>query len=76
MPDMIERRYGKVVNLTSVAALTTNVSGSSGYAVFKAAVIAVTRRTALELGPHNINVNVIAPGVIRTDMGLPETDPA
>jgi 3-oxoacyl-[acyl-carrier protein] reductase len=74
VPGMIERRYGKVINLTSVAALITNVSGSSGYAVSKAAVIAVTRRTALELGPHNINVNAIAPGLIRTEMGLPETD--
>ena len=74
VPGMIERRYGKVINLTSVAALITNVSGSSGYAVSKAAVIAVTRRTALELGPHNININAIAPGLIRTEMGLPETD--
>jgi NAD(P)-dependent dehydrogenase (short-subunit alcohol dehydrogenase family) len=76
VPGMIERRYGKIINLTSVAALATSVPGTSGYGVSKAAVIAATRRTAFELGPHNINVNAIAPGLIRTDMGLPETDPA
>jgi len=52
------------------------VPGTSGYSVSKAAVVALTRRTAFELGPHNINVNAIAPGLIRTDMALRETDPA
>ena len=76
IPGMIERRYGKIINIASVAGLGTRVEGTSGYAATKAAVIAITKRTALELGPHNINVNSIAPGLIRTDIGMPETDPA
>ncbi len=76
IPGMIERRYGKIINIASIAGLGTRVEGTSGYAATKAAVIAITKRTALELGPHNINVNSIEPGLIRTDMGMPETDPA
>jgi 3-oxoacyl-[acyl-carrier protein] reductase len=73
-PGMIERRCGKIINITSIAALGTRVDGTSAYAASKAAVIAITKRTAAELGPHAINVNAIAPGLIRTDMGLPEDD--
>ncbi len=76
IPGMIERRYGKIVNLASIAALGTKFEGTSGYGVAKAAVVAVTKRTARDLGPHNINVNAIAPGLIRTDMGMPEADEA
>ena len=76
IPGMIERRYGKIVNLASIAGLGTAVEGTSGYGATKAAVISITKRTALELGRHNINVNAIAPGLIRTDMAMPETDPA
>ena len=75
IPGMIDRRYGKIVNIASVAALGTRMEGTSGYAATKAAVVAITKRTACEVGQHGINVNAIAPGLIRTDMGLPETDP-
>lgn len=67
-PGMIERRYGKIVNLSSIAGLGTAVSETTPYAMTKAAVISLTKRLALELGPHNINVNAIAPGFIRTEM--------
>ncbi len=76
IPGMIERRYGKIINIASIAGLGTAVEGTSGYGASKAAVISITKRSALELGSHNINVNAIAPGLIRTDMGIPETDPA
>lgn len=76
IPDMIDRRYGKIVNIASVAALGTQMEGTSGYAASKAAVVAITKRTACEVGQYGINVNAIAPGLIRTDMGLPESDPA
>jgi 3-oxoacyl-[acyl-carrier protein] reductase len=67
-PSMIERRYGKIVNLSSIAGLGTAVSETTPYAMTKAAVVSFTKRLALELGPHNINVNAIAPGFIRTEM--------
>ena len=76
VPGMIDRRYGKIINIASIAALGTKMEGTSGYGVAKAAVIAITKRTARDLGSHRINVNAIAPGLIRTDMALPESDKA
>jgi 3-oxoacyl-[acyl-carrier protein] reductase len=67
-PLMIQRAYGKIVNLSSLAGLGTAVNETTPYAITKAAVISLTKRLALELGPHHINVNAIAPGFIRTEM--------
>ena len=67
-PAMIERRYGKIVNITSLAGLATAVAETTPYAITKAAAISLTKRLALELGPHGINVNAIAPGFVRTEM--------
>ena len=67
VPHMMERRYGKVVNIASVAGLgTALLPGNMLYASTKAAVIILTKRLALELGQYGINVNAIAPGLIRT----------
>ena len=69
-PLMMERRYGKIVNIASVAGLgTALLPGNMLYASTKAAVIILTKRLALELGRYGINVNAIAPGLIRTEMG-------
>lgn len=65
---MKQRRWGRIINLTSIAALGTSKSGTTFYAATKAAVIALTRRFALDLGPHGVTVNAIAPGFILTDM--------
>ena len=58
---MKRRKFGRIVNLTSVAALGTAMSGTTFYAATKAAVIVMTRRFAMDLGPHGITVNAIAP---------------
>ena len=68
VPGMIERRYGKIVNLSSIAALATAVVNSTPYAMTKAAVISLTKRLAFELGANGINVNAITPGFVRTEM--------
>lgn len=63
---MIEQKYGKILNLASVAWLG-NV-GQTNYSASKAGVVGMTRTWALELARHNINVNAIAPGLIDTEM--------
>jgi 3-oxoacyl-[acyl-carrier protein] reductase len=68
VPLMIQRGSGKIINLSSLAGLGTAVKETTPYAITKAAVISLTKRLALELGPHHINVNAIAPGFIRTEM--------
>ena len=68
VPGMKQRGRGRIVNLASIAAHGTTMAGTTMYAATKAAVIALTRRFALELGPSGISVNAIAPGFIVTDM--------
>jgi len=65
---MKQRRWGRIVNLSSLAALGTALAGTTFYAATKAAVIILTKRFALELGPQGITVNCVAPGFIVTDM--------
>jgi NAD(P)-dependent dehydrogenase (short-subunit alcohol dehydrogenase family) len=65
---MKERRYGRIINLTSIAAHGTALPGTTFYAATKAAVSTLTRRFAMDLGPHGITVNAIAPGFILTDL--------
>jgi 3-oxoacyl-[acyl-carrier protein] reductase len=68
MPSMKERRYGRIINLGSIAGHGTSLPGSAFYAATKAAVAALTRRFAMELGPYGITVNAVAPGFIQTEM--------
>ena len=66
-PYMKDRRYGKIVNISSVAGrLGTQTSLS--YGASKAAVINLTRTMAIELAPFNVNVNAICPGLLWTPM--------
>jgi len=60
MPYMIERRYGKIINVASAAGKAGNV-GQANYSAAKAGVIAFTKTCAKELGRYNITVNAIAP---------------
>jgi 3-oxoacyl-[acyl-carrier protein] reductase len=64
-PIMREQEYGKIVNVTSVHGLRSEF-GLANYAASKAGLIGLTRSSAVELGPKNINVNAVAPGYIRT----------
>lgn len=69
-PAMIERRYGRIVNLSSQLGHLGSVGsgGFAGYAATKGAIESLTRALAHELGEHGITVNAIAPGGIETDM--------
>jgi 3-oxoacyl-[acyl-carrier protein] reductase len=66
--DMQARRWGRIVNIASIAGIGTTSVGTTFYAATKAAVIILTRRFALDFGPHGITSNAIAPGFISTDM--------
>jgi NAD(P)-dependent dehydrogenase (short-subunit alcohol dehydrogenase family) len=66
--SMKQRRFGRIVNLTSIAAHGTSLPGTTFYAATKAAVGLLTRRFAMELGSFGITVNAVAPGFILTDM--------
>jgi NAD(P)-dependent dehydrogenase (short-subunit alcohol dehydrogenase family) len=70
---MREKRYGKIINLSS--AMWKGNPGQLNYSAAKAGIIGLTRTAAKELGPKGINVNAIAPGLILTDM-LKSTPPA
>lgn len=68
VPHFRERRYGKVVNVASLAAFGNFDSmGNAGYDAAKAAVIGLTRTLCRSLGPDGIRVNVIAPGSVFTE---------
>lgn len=64
-PAMCERRHGRIINLTSDAALIAPRK-SADYAAAKAAVIGLTRATAREFGPYRVTVNAVGPGPTRT----------
>jgi 3-oxoacyl-[acyl-carrier protein] reductase len=64
---MVRRRWGRIVNVTSVVALTGN-PGQANYAAAKAGMIGMTKSLAAEVASRGITVNCIAPGLIRTAM--------
>jgi NAD(P)-dependent dehydrogenase (short-subunit alcohol dehydrogenase family) len=69
VPGMIERKWGRIIYTSSVMALASN-AGRGLYSATKAALIGMSRAQALELGPHNITVNCLAPGPVATDLPM------
>lgn len=67
VPGMLERRWGRVVNASSVVALNGNF-GQTNYVASKAGVIGMTQVWSRELGKRGITVNAVAPGFIATEM--------
>jgi 3-oxoacyl-[acyl-carrier protein] reductase len=72
---MIRTRWGRILNMSSVAALTGN-RGQVNYAAAKGALNAATRALALELASRGITVNAIAPGIIASPMSAGSFDAA
>jgi 2-hydroxycyclohexanecarboxyl-CoA dehydrogenase len=69
LPGLLEREYGRIVNLSSVSAVRGGgVFGGSHYSAAKAAVLGLTRALAREVGRHGVTCNALAPGLIATDI--------
>lgn len=66
LPFMREAAWGRIVNLSSIAAL--GVYGETNYSAAKAGVQGLTKTLAIELGPYGITANVVAPGFVVTEM--------
>ena len=65
-PAMLERKSGSIILVSSIGGLRgSSILGA--YAITKAADIQMTKNLAREYGPHNVRVNSIAPGLVRTD---------
>lgn len=74
LPSMVERKWGRVVNISSRAHLGN--PGQANYSAAKAGIIGFTKAMALENGRYNITVNAVAPGIVETDAvrNLPHFD--
>jgi 3-oxoacyl-[acyl-carrier protein] reductase len=70
---MMRKRYGRIINMTSVAGLAGN-AGQTNYSASKAGLVGLTKALAREVAARNITVNAVAPGFVPTDLtkGLPE----
>jgi 3-oxoacyl-[acyl-carrier protein] reductase len=71
LPGMRARRWGRIVNLSSIGARIGAGSVSVAYAAAKAGIEGLTRGYALRLAAEGVTVNAIAPGLVDTDMGQP-----
>lgn len=67
VPGMKERRWGRVIHISSIMGLVSN-NGRNVYSATKSALIGFCRASALDLGPHGVTVNCIAPGPFLTDL--------
>jgi 3-oxoacyl-(acyl-carrier-protein) reductase len=73
LPHMIERTYGRIINMSSIIGQMGNV-GQANYAAAKAGLIAFTKSAAQEVARYNITVNAMCPGFVETDMVIALTD--
>ena len=71
LPGMRARRWGRIVNISSIGARTGSGAVSIAYGASKAGLEGMTRAYALRLAPEGVTVNAVAPGLVDTDMGKP-----
>ena len=64
---MLKKKYGKIINITSIVGHTGNV-GQANYAASKAGILGFSKSLAQEYAKKNININCVSPGFIKTDM--------
>ena len=64
---MLRKKYGKIINITSIVGHTGNL-GQANYAASKAGIVAFSKSLAIEYAKKNININCVSPGFIKTEM--------
>ena len=64
LPAMYESRWGRIVNMASIAGVSAKLLASAHYSAAKGAIVAFTKRVSMEAAPHNVAVNCVAPGLI------------
>ena len=64
---MLKKKFGKIINITSIVGHTGNL-GQANYAASKAGIVAFSKSLAIEYAKKNINVNCVSPGFIKTEM--------
>jgi NAD(P)-dependent dehydrogenase (short-subunit alcohol dehydrogenase family) len=65
---MVRHKWGRIVNIASVAGMRAVGTGRTAYGTSKGAVIALTRQMAVELAEHGVTANAVAPGPVDTPM--------
>lgn len=68
LPQMMDRKYGRIINQSSVTGPLVVDSGMMAYAATKGAILSLTKATAIEGAPYGVTANAIQPGYIRTNM--------
>ena len=71
LPGMVERGYGRIINVASTAGVLTAYTGDVGYHTAKAAMLGMTRSVAVDFAPDGVTANVVLPGWIATAAQLP-----
>lgn len=67
-PVMLEQKWGRIINMASIAARLGDITSAPGYGPSKAGMVNLTKTLARELAPHGITVNAVAPHAIETEM--------
>jgi 3-oxoacyl-[acyl-carrier protein] reductase len=66
LPGMVSRGYGRVVNVSSVTGPLVSNRGEAAYSAAKAAMVGMSRSIALDVAPHGVTINSVAPGWVAT----------
>jgi len=66
IPKMIEMKYGKIINISSIVGSVVGFANLTHYSASKAGIVGFTKSLALEVAPYGVNVNAVAPGPIET----------